>query len=54
MFDELDLEFDHPMLSDPIEYMRMFFIFDSVLENSNMDTLDAIELFELIQQQTLQ
>ncbi len=54
MFDELDLELDYDMVADPIEYLRMFFVFDSVLETSGMGSSDAVELFELIQQQSLQ
>ncbi len=52
--EEFEWEFDPEWITDPIEYLRMFFIFDTVLENSFMDTLDAIELFEMIQQESLQ
>ncbi len=54
MFEEFDFDSDSSMDIDSIEYLRMFFIFDSVLEASGMDSHDAVELFELIQQQSLQ
>ncbi len=36
------------------EYMTVFFVFDSVLENSDMQSQMALQLFKKIQSQSLQ
>ncbi len=54
MLDLIQEELDPTWEGEPIEYLRMFFIFDSVLETSALDSMDALELFEIIQGQTLQ
>lgn len=54
MVEEFDWDFDPQWITDPEECLRMFFIFDTVLENSMMDAMDALELFILIQQESIQ
>ena len=36
------------------EYMSVFFVFDSVLENSGMHSQTALQLFKQIQNESLQ
>ena len=49
---ETDLQVSTVDKSD--EYMTVFFVFDSVLKNSEIQSQAAIELFENIQSQSLQ
>ncbi len=49
---EIDDEFVEMNESD--EYMTVFFVFDSVLENSGMESQAALQLFKDIQNESLQ
>ncbi|MBS3816770.1 MAG: hypothetical protein KGY76_04315 [Candidatus Thermoplasmatota archaeon] len=49
---EIEIEQDEASESD--EYMTVFFVFDSVLENSGMQSQTALELFKNIQNESLQ
>jgi len=49
---ESDLQVKMADKSD--EYMTVFFVFDSVLKNSDIQSQAALELFENIQSQSLQ
>ncbi|MEF8873554.1 MAG: hypothetical protein V5A88_02660 [Candidatus Thermoplasmatota archaeon] len=40
--------------SESDEYMTVFFVFDSVLENSGMQSQAALQLFKNIQNESLQ
>ncbi|MFO7792614.1 MAG: hypothetical protein R6W73_06495 [Candidatus Saliniplasma sp.] len=51
-FDESDEE-DIAEVEESDKFMTVFFVFDSVLENSEMQTNAALELFKKIQSESL-
>ncbi len=55
MFETQELDTQEERQVDRTEqFMTVFFVFDSVLENSAMESQEALELFKRIQKQTFQ
>jgi len=54
MVDSLDINIENEEIDESDQYMTMFFVFDNVVENQDMQAQMALELFKKIQKQTLQ
>jgi len=49
-----ETEMEIQTIDESDEYTTVFFVFDSVLKNSGMESQAAVELFKNIQSQSLQ
>ena len=54
MEDISETEMEIQTIDESDEYTTVFFVFDSVLKNSGMESQAAVELFKNIQSQSLQ
>ncbi|MFP4050198.1 MAG: hypothetical protein ACLFVB_00485 [Thermoplasmata archaeon] len=54
MAGKIDINIENEDIDESDQFMTMFFVFDNVVENGDMQAQMALELFKKIQKQTLQ